>query len=185
MENLPEIRNTAPLFCEGKSPPSSPKMLTVKPVNVHTACELNKTWHSRMPLIHWSNVVRNQNYVCYIAEYDYVAYAVAIWSSPVAANRIKNGDKCLELRRLAISGDAPRYTATRMISKMVKDIKNRLKHIHKLISYQDTAVHSGTIYKAAGWHVGGENKGLSWSTEKRQRNKEQSLARKIRWEFDI
>ena len=49
----------------------------------------------------------------------------------------------------AIASDAPKYTATRMLSIMVKRIKKEFPDIVRLISYQDTEVHKGTIYKAA------------------------------------
>jgi hypothetical protein len=179
------LRELAPLFSKGQAPPSTPRLLEVRAVDVHTACGLNKEWHSRMPYIHWSNIVRNKDYICYVAEYDHTAYAAAIWSSPVAANRLTDGEQSLELRRLAISEDAPKFTATRMLSKMVKDLKARKPHIKRVISYQDTAVHSGTIYKAAGWSIGAENEGMSWSNETRKRNEEQSLAKKIRWELSL
>lgn len=38
-----------------------------------------------------------------------------------------------------------------MLGEMAKWIKSNLPSVPKLISYQDEAVHTGTIYKAAGW----------------------------------
>jgi len=162
----------------------------VNKVSVHRACSLNALWHSRFPRIHWSNVVRNKDYICYVAEYgetleDTVAYAVAIWSSPVAANRLNGGEAMLELRRMAISDDAPKNTASRMLSIMRKDIAKRLPHIDRLISYQDTEAHHGTIYKASGWTPKAASDGAAWTTKTRNRNKEQSRARKIRWEYEL
>lgn len=182
-----EIADSMPLFRSSKlvALPKSPKefeLLTCKP---QKACQLNALWHSRFPQIDWSNVVRNQDCVCYVADYDAVAYAVAIWSSPVAANRLSEGKTALELRRLAISDDCPKNTASWMISKMKKDIKRRFPHITILISYQDTDVHSGTIYKASGWIDASRCKGMSWTNNERRRNKEQSLAEKVRWEFRV
>jgi len=136
-----------------------------------------------LPYIHWSNVVRNTHYVCYGAKYDSNWYAVGIWSSPVAQNRFKDGKKMLELRRMAICNDAPRNTATRMISVMTSLIHKRFPDIKRLISYQDTEVHNGTIYKASNWFIGGDSEGVSWTTQNRKRNKEQTLAKKIRWEY--
>ena len=138
---------------DGGSIPTSPLQLKVERINVHLACKMNEEWHSRLPRIHWSNVARNTHYVCYGASYDYRWYAVGIWSSPVA--RLLDNKSILELRRLAICRDAPKNTASRMICVMVKLIRKRLPQITKLISYQDTAVHNGTIYKASGWRVGG------------------------------
>jgi len=115
------LRELAPLFSKGQAPPSTPRLLEVRAVDVHTACGLNKEWHSRMPYIHWSNIVRNKDYICYVAEYDHTAYAAAIWSSPVAANRLTDGEQSLELRRLAISEDAPIGDAIKALSDKLKN----------------------------------------------------------------
>lgn len=166
-----------------RTPPLSPRQMELSVVDVVTACKLNAQWHSRLPIIDWSNVVRNPDYICYGALYLNEWYAIAIWSSPVAQNRFNNPLEILELRRLAIPPDAPKYTATWILAKMVRDIKKRLPHINRLISYQDTEVHSGTIYKAGNWQPINKSKGILWTTNKRQRNKEQTEADKIRWEF--
>lgn len=189
MNNLrvDDVRDSIPLFrsgCGGEIPTSTHQLLISK-CKVQRACELNKLWHSRLPEIHWSNVVRNKDYVCFVAECDSIAYAVGIWSSPVAANRLKEGDTTLELRRMAISDDSPNNTASRMIGVMRRCIKKDLPHITLLISYQDTEVHKGTIYKASGWDYAVKNKGTSWTNKNRKRNKEQSLSDKVRWEFRL
>lgn len=72
-----------------------------------------------------------------------------------------------------------------MLSIMRKIINKEFPEIVRLISYQDTDVHTGTIYKAAGWEMTTVNKGTSWTNDQRQRNKEQSLAAKARWEIDV
>jgi hypothetical protein len=189
MSNLSadDVRDSIPLFrsgCGGSSPTSA-HHLTINKCKVQRACELNEIWHSRFPKIHWSNVVRNRDYICFVAEYDGIAYASAIWSSPVAANRLKEGKTALELRRMAIADDAPKNTASRMIGVMRKIIRKRLPHITLLLSYQDTEVHQGTIYKASGWYFASKNKGTSWTNNNRKRNKEQSLSDKVRWEFRL
>ncbi|MBT9165332.1 MAG: hypothetical protein DDT23_01349 [candidate division WS2 bacterium] len=173
------------LFEEKAELLASPKLLTCSEIDVVRACNLNKRWHSRLPEIHWSNVTRNKYYVCYGASYNNVIYAVAIWSSPVAANRFRNGDTILELRRMAISPEAPKYTATWMLSRMVKDIRKRFPEITKLISYQDVEAHKGTIYRAGNWIGSSETTYMDWNTEKRKRNKPQSKANKVRWEYYI
>jgi hypothetical protein len=165
--------------------PSSPLDFAIITIDVHTACAFNKTWHSRLPDIHWSNVVRNKHYVCFGAQFQGNLHAVAIWSTPVAANRLTNGQNCLELRRFAIANTSPKNTATRMLSIMTKTIRKNLPNIVKLVSYQDMEAHHGTIYKAANWRVGHVSEGLSWTTSKRKRNKEQSTAAKTRWELTI
>ena len=182
-----DVRDSMPLFRSGRggSTPTSALQLQIARCNVHRACELNELWHSRFPKIDWSNVVRNKDYACYVAELDAVAYACAIWSSPIAANRLSEGATALELRRMAIADDAPPNTASRMLGIMRRIIAKEMPHITLLVSYQDTEVHAGTIYKASGWKAVAQNKGTSWTNEQRQRNKEQSLADKVRWEYRI
>ena len=114
----------------------------------------------------------------YGAEFQDHCFAVAMWTDPVAGNRMAKDQIWLELRRLAVAPDAPKFTATWMISKMVKDIKNRFPDVTKLVSYQDTEVHTGTIYKAANWKLDTVSKFQDWSNEKRKRNILQSKADK-------
>lgn len=163
----------------------SPKEFTIRSIKAKAACELNAMWHSRFPIIDWSNVVRNRYYVCYALEHNGVPYGVSIWSSPIAANRLKNGQRLLELRRMALSPECPKNTATWMLSRMKKDIASRFPDIIRLISYQDTEVHLGTIYKAANWRIANvQQEEVKWNGA-RKRNKEQSTAPKARWEIDI
>jgi hypothetical protein len=171
----------------------SPRELEYEVIKAKLACELNDKWHSRLPYIHWSNVVRNTAYVCFgakvrgteIGENGEGYVAVGIWSSPVAQNRFKYGKQMLELRRMAVSDGCPKNTATHMLRFMRQWIKHNKPTIAMLISYQDTEVHVGTIYKADNWIEVARSEGLAWNTEKRKRNKEQSLAPKIRWEYKL
>ena len=103
----------------------------------------------------------------------------------MANNRMAKDQVWLELRRLAIAPDAPKFTATWMLSKMVKAIKKRHPEITKLVSYQDTEVHTGTIYAAANWKKDVVSKFQEWTTESRKRNNLQSKADKIRWVYDL
>lgn len=165
--------------------PTSPLQFRVKMIDVYTACRLNSEWHSRLPIIDPSNVTRNTYYACFGAFYDNECYAVAIWSSPVAQNRMTDGKSVLELRRMAICDNAPKNTASRMLSIMVRLIKRMFPKVKRLISYQDTNVHKGTIYAASGWRQTEKTKYISWTTEKRERNLDQAQADKIRWELLI
>ena len=160
--------------------PQTPKAMTLHKLNPQFASELNREWHSRLPVIHWSNIVRNRNYICYGACYDWQYFGVGIWSSPV--NQNFDFDTVLELRRLAIAPNAPKFTATWMIGKMVKAIREDVPGITRLISYQDTEVHRGTIYKAANWFPATQTKFQPWD-KSRSRNGSQSTANKIRWEY--
>jgi hypothetical protein len=162
--------------------PLSARDFSFKEISVFAACKLNHEWHSRLPEIDWSNVTRNRYYICFGAFYQNEIFAVAIWSSPV--NQYFDILKTLELRRMAISPDAPKFTASRMISKMVKEIKLRFPLVDKLISYQDTQVHKGTIYKASNWIAAKETEYKPWN-KSRKRSESQSDSNKIRWEFNI
>jgi hypothetical protein len=165
--------------------PESPKLLNLKEVGLKYAMNKNSEWHSRLPITSHSNMIRSSHKIFYGAEYKDHCFAVAMWTDPVANNRMSKEYVRLELRRLAIAPDAPKYTATWMISKMVKDIKNRFPDINMLISYQDTEVHTGTIYKAANWKLDTMSKFQDWSNEKRKRNDAQSKADKIRWSYQL
>lgn len=161
----------------------SPKQLTIKKIKAKQASLLNERWHSKLPKIHWSNIVRNTHYVCYGFYFKDYVVGVGIWSSPVAQNRFKNGKEILELRRLALSEQCPKNTASRVIALMIKEIEKEFPEINRLISYQDTSVHSGTIYAASNWHNAQEIDFISWNTNNRNRNKDQSTSKKIRWEY--
>lgn len=182
-----DVTGSMPLFRSGRGGaiPTSALQLQIRKCKVVRACELNALWHSRFPKIDWSNVVRNQDYACYVAEHEDIAYAVAIWSSPIAANRLAEGKTALELRRMAICDNAPKNSASRMIGIMRRIIATEMPHITILISYQDTDVHAGTIYKASGWIAAAKNKGTSWTNDTRQRSLDQSLANKVRWEYRL
>lgn len=166
-----------------KNLPSSPKLFNLQTIRAKKACELNAIWHSTLPKVDWSNIVRNKHYVCYVIEYNYCLFGVGLWSSPVAQNRLKDGEKILELRRLAICDDAPRNTASWMICKMIKDIRVRFPEINKLISYQDTSNHNGCIYRASNWRPQKLTQFREWNTTNRKRNLSQVKSNKIRWEY--
>ncbi len=174
-----------PLYQEedGGSIPTSALQLRFYECEMRKAQSLNREWHSVLPKTVHGNLVRNRRYIAYSAEFDGIFYAVAIWTDPVAANRLTDGDKTIELRRMAICEDAPKNTASRMISWMVKDIKRRWPELVKCVSYQDTEAHSGTIYSASGWERVDTKESLTqWSVNGRIRNSEQSEAPKVRWE---
>ena len=184
---IDERRLAEPLFYTSNTIelPLSPTQLDIHTIHVKTACELNLLWHSRFPKVDWSNIVRNKRYVCFVAEFKGVYFATALWSSPIAGHRLSNGDKMLELRRMAIADDAPKNTASRMIKQMRLWIQQNFTEIETLISYQDTESHFGTIYKASNWTAVNQSKeGQTWG-DSRVRNQPQSTAAKVRWEYKI
>lgn len=52
---------------------------------------------------------------------------------------------------MACSPEAPRNTASRFLGWMARWFAANHPERERMLSYQDTAVHSGGIYKAAGW----------------------------------
>ena len=171
------IRVMHPLFQEDDdgSIPISPLQLEIGRIDIPLAVTLNELWHSRLPKI---NNQTGKN-MAFAAFYKNRFYACAIWGEPVG--RMLNGHGLYELRRMAIAEDAPKNTGSRMLKVMRILIRKELPEIKRLISYQDTDVHNGTIYKAAGWVE--ENKSsvsaTGWNT--RRRAKMQTTADKIRW----
>lgn len=178
-----DARVACPLFQAeyGGSTPTSALQLRVCKINRGLFQTLNRAWHSRLP--ECGNCFMGQ---CYGAESGNKYYAVAWWSHPVNA-QLTNG-KTWELRRMAVTNDAPPNTASRFLAIMVKLLRKERPELEKLISYQDAEVHKGTIYKAAGWTAAAVCKGHSWTWGKetgRKRAKEQSLADKVRWELQL
>ena len=173
-----DVRVACPLFHAERSGsiPTSALHLTILPIATIETVKLNRLWHSRLPEIGNAHMC-----FCYVAEHDGIYYAVAMWSPPVA--RAFNGRGYLELRRLAIANDAPKNTASRMIAIMTRLIRRERPETKRLISYQDTEVHDGTIYRAAGWTPCVQSSSARiWNMPNRYRKKTQTAAPKIRWE---
>ena len=114
----------------------------------------------------------------------WVNVLLVLWTTPVANNRMSKDFVWLELRRLAIPEDAPKFTATWMIAKMIKEIKKKFPDVTRLVSYQDTAVHTGTIYAAANWIKDLENTGGEWNVT-RVRKQSQAATPKNRWIYNL
>jgi hypothetical protein len=182
---LSRFRIAEPLFFNGEyTLPTSPKEFDIVEIGIDTAMCLNELWHSMLPRTEKSNLLRNTYAIYFAAKKDGIFYASAIWTSPVAQNRLKDGKQLLELRRFAISEDSPRNTASFMLKKMRLAIKNKFPDIIRLISYQDTSNHHGTIYKADNWVNANICKNVDWATESRNRNdKQKATGEKVRWEY--
>ena len=173
-----DVRVAYPLFQEERSGsiPTSALQLRFESIDRDTMETLNREWHSRLPKFRTACPCT----AYYGAEFDGQWFAVAAWSNPVARMLPQNW---LELRRMAISDDAPKNLASRMLGWMVRDIKKRFPECPKAISYQDTEVHFGTIYKAAGWTPTTVSaNGDEWNRPSRFRKTVQSSAAKQRWE---
>jgi hypothetical protein len=176
------IRVMRPLFQagEGGSTPTSALSLFFRPIDLDTARALNRLWHSRLP-----RFGRPVCRVAYVAEWDGLAYAVAIWTNPLA--RLLPQREWLELNRMAVAPDAPRNTASRMLAWMARDARERFQEVAVLVSYQDTEVHTGVIYRAAGWRPTVLTKFRTWAHRAHyiRDYQEPSKVDKQRWEKRI
>ncbi len=179
-----------PLFQAGGggSIPTSALQLRFDVIDVQTARGLNALWHSVLPNLRTGQItgMSDVKHTCYVAECDGGYYATAIWTSPPAVNRMKwDVHEVLELRRMAVSDQAPKNSASRMLGWMVRDIRRRYPTVHTLISYQAEDHHVGTIYKAAGWTEGPRTKFTLWTHDRGSSTSAPTTSRKVRWERRI
>lgn len=163
-----DVEAAYPLFQEERSGSTPTSALQLKIIDVAWDCvaRLNNDWHSALPQCDKGSMSRGFRSF-FAAEFDGIIYAVAIWSSPVTQS-VDDGTTA-ELRRLAISPNAPKNTASRMLAVMARLMKKRYPAITRLISYQATAVHKGTIYLAAGWTPTTLTKFRPWGTRPRRK----------------
>jgi hypothetical protein len=149
------------------------------------AVALVRQWHSRLP-----HAQSGPWRFAFKAEAGGVIYAVALWHNPSARGLPQSW---LELRRMACAPDAPKNTASMFLGWMARTLAG---HTDRLISYQDTAVHTGTIYKAAGWSVGAVSKARIRDRSKNRAGTNRAYrvdanglapaaSEKIRWELDL
>ena len=181
-----DVRNSMPLFQSGRGgvTPTSALQLRVSECGMRRAQELNALWHSVLPDTFLGNLVGNKRNVAYVAEVETFAYAVAIWTTPIAANRLTDGWDLLELRRMAIADDAPKNTASRMLAVMTRMIRKKWPEVKRLISYQAEDHHKGTIYKAAGWRAVARSEAATWHVGE-SRADMQTTSGKVRWELSM
>jgi hypothetical protein len=136
-------RSLNPLWQADVSAPSSVRDLALERCPVALARSLNEAWHSRLPRTQvgpWQ--------FAFAAHSEGIVYAVALWHNPSARGLPSHW---LELRRLAIAPDAPHCTASWMLARMRRWFRENCPERERLISYQDSGVHTGTIYRASGW----------------------------------
>lgn len=143
-----DVKVAYPLFQEvdgGASPtlPLHTKELRFEVCPWQHAVECNAAWHSRLPVVDGSFMKYS-----FLAQYQGRTYAVAMWSNPTAR---MVPPQWIELRRMACATECPRHTASRFLGWMVRWLQAHHPEHERCISYQDTGVHQGTIYKAAGW----------------------------------
>lgn len=137
-------RRLAPLLVDTESPPPvKASRLSLRACDPQVARPFIRAWHSRLPLTQigpWR--------LGFVAHSEETCYGAALWHNPSARGLPQDW---LELRRLAIPEDAPPHTASWMLGAMRRWIQVNMPEVPRLLSYQDTDVHTGTIYRAAGW----------------------------------
>ncbi len=184
-----DVIGAYPLFQEGSggSTPTSPLQLHFYEISMQLAQELNRAWHSLLPRTDLGNLLCGNMSVAYGAMYNDNWYAVAIWSQPIIHSMCDG--TTIELRRMAISDSAPKYTASRMLAIMRRLVKRKFPFLVKAISYQAVDVHAGTIYKAAGWTPVGKVVAARPQRFKGERGRAtgplQTKSRKLRWEIAL
>ena len=159
--------------------------LVCEPCPVEASRKCIALWHSRLPITQPSPWI-----LSFAARDDERIVAVALWHNPSARNLPK---EWLELRRMAVAPNAPHCTASWFLAAMAKWIWQYMPGVKRLISYQDTSVHKGTIYKAAGWERGAVSKArvrdrskVRVGTNRAYRSNSNGVdvdgAEKVRWE---
>lgn len=171
----------------GGSNPTPSLQVLFKLIPNKLGAELNAKWHSVLPSIPVFHIqiafgVFLPNGEC---------CGVSLWGRPVA--RTICGKGWLELRRMALSPEAPKNTASKMLGWMGREIPKLRPDINRFISYQDTEHHKGTIYRAAGWTpVDMKSSPVNWggnaqtkTKPSRERSTKILKAPKIRWEKEV
>jgi hypothetical protein len=107
---------------------------------------------------------------------------VLMWSVPVAANRLRDGDVTLELTRMCILDCTTKNAESRCLGISARIIRSTFPDIRYLIAYADIEGmgHKGTIYKASGWTLDGDAGQLSWKNRVGRRDRG-SGTRKLRF----
>jgi hypothetical protein len=136
-------RRMTPLFADEVGAPEKASQLELVRCDPQYARAGVAAWHSRLPYTQVGPWV-----LAFAAHRLETCFAVALWHNPSARTLPA---EWLELRRLAVAPDAPHCTASWMLGRMARWVKQQMPEVPVLISYQDCDVHTGTIYRAAGW----------------------------------
>lgn len=162
--------------------------LVFSPCSKKHAVALARKWHSRLP-----NTQSGPWMFAFSGEIAGITYVVALWNNPSARGLPSDW---LELRRLACAPNAPFNTPSRFLSFMAGWFRANQPQFKRLISYQDVSVHTGTIYRAAGWRVGSIAKARVRDRTKNRRGADRAYRKntngvqvdsseKVRWEFPL
>ncbi len=184
MTQVQTVAALEPLFRQPTELATSARQLDLEVVPMSWASQWNHDWHSQLPEI--GGLAFGDVRIAHALTFDGGVYAIAIWTRPIAGNRMAHPtDHMVELRRLAIPDYSPKYTASRMLGRMERWFK-RERDECRLLSYQMTDVHSGTIYRASNWTpVREQSEFESWTTHTKRKASDTATAPKIRWERQI
>ena len=191
--SVDSVRVACPLF-QGEGGGSTPtstltaRALVFEPCAKLYAVQLVRRWHSRLP-----GCQRGPWQYAFHARHGEATYAVALWNNPCTRSLPEHW---LELRRMATAPDAPKNTASRFLMWMVRYFRAHAPERERCIAYQDTDVHTGTIYKASGWTAAytGKRRVRDRSkprtgTDRMYRSNKNGVAvdaaPKVRWELEI
>ena len=190
LHDVSEVRALEPLFGEPSVLAVSAKQLVLEVVPVEWVRQLNFDWHSQLPEL--GGLAFGDLRVGHALTFDGGVYGVAMWTRPIAANRMAHrSDHLVELRRLAIPDYAPKYAASRMLGQMARWFRRERPDVCRLLSYQMTDVHSGTIYKASNWSPARRQpadermQNRSWSYHTKTKAVDVSTATTVRWELQL
>lgn len=182
-------RRLAPLFHpDDAAPPLKASLLEVRTCDPQIARMYVGAWHSRLP-----DTQVGPWMLAFVASYEETCFGAALWHNPSARTLPQ---EWLELRRLAIPDDAPHCTASFMLGAMARWIRANMPTVPRLISYQDLEVHTGTIYRAAGWREGlvskprtrdrsAARRGTRRAYRSDQNGPAPAGAGKVRWELQL
>lgn len=133
----------------GGSIPTSPLQLFFREVNYLTATNFYKKWH----YLGETDFLSTINYGAY---FNNILYGVISYGTPNAKNlkgywNSKTQYGWWEIKRLAMSDIAPKFSESRFIGITIK-ILRKYFYVKGIITLADTKVnHVGTIYKASGF----------------------------------
>ncbi len=140
-ESIVAMRPVQP--AEGGSIPASPlQSVRINIISIEEARNFILMHHSRLP-----QTQRGPWLHAFGAHLDGKMIAAALWHNCSARGLPQNWR---ELRRMAISSEAPRNTASFMLARMCGWFRKN-SDAEVVISYQDLGVHHGTIYRASNW----------------------------------
>jgi hypothetical protein len=151
-------------------------------------------WHAAISFCREHHYLRNRTPVCGVhfsfgvftgTELEDRLIGVLLYMRPAGANRMKDGDVLLELRRMVILDCTTKNAESRVLAVTVRKLRALAPWCKAVIAYSDVEGmgHKGTIYKAAGWSLDGVAGGQTWKgrADGKDGRDRGSLTQKLRW----